>query len=502
MSDTRRPGGPTVDLSTDAGLARYFRTQVENGGFAQLLFNLNGDHLAEIGDLLHRAGATVAVRHYEQAIHACLDDEPAYQAFLASDFVSENPLKSTLQRISIDYFATKVPFDREAARWLARIGAGSGLVIGRRAAHSGSSTTIAYLGEVRDEWRTAATDVLEVTLPAAPPPRLPGGPLQASLHREGRGAGRLGARFTPVPDARALVLRVAVGQSESPLVYGAVGLTNAEARVVLDELASQDGSTAFRALGPGRLEVLWATSHPIDGSSSGFQRLAGLLVPLLTLPVDATENDVSTAWGDHLESGRLSRALKWLRTALAKHPERGVFRSGASAAELDRLEASLGVALPAAVRLVLEEVNGGSFVDDRAPLQEDDSDARVACDLLGVAEIETAAFDLIAVNDASTAVERWDGKRPVHPRLRRLDGSLVPWPYLPIARTTKGGDLIVLELTNGGRVLDARHEVGPSAWGMVCARYVDFVETFLFQGGCIDPIGRASRDDGPTANTP
>ena len=238
MSAARPPGVPTVDLSTNAGLARYFRTQVENGGFAQLLFNLQGDHLAEIGDLLHRAGATVAARHYEQAIYACLDDESAYQAFLASDFVSDNPLKSTLQRISIDYFATNVSFDREAARWLARIGAGLGLVIGRRAAHSGASTTIVYLGEVRDEWRTEATDVLELKLAAEPPPRVPGGPLQASLHREGRGAGRLGARFAPVPDARELVLRVAVGQSESPLVYGAVGLSNEEARAVLDELAS------------------------------------------------------------------------------------------------------------------------------------------------------------------------------------------------------------------------------------------------------------------------
>ena len=486
-----RPPGAAADLSTDAALARYFRDQVENGGFAQLLFNLQGEYLAEIGELLDRAGASVAALHYEQAIVACLADETAYQAFLASDFVSDNPLKSMLQRCSIDYFAAGVPFDREAARWLASIGRGRGLVVGLKGAYAGSSRTVVHLCEVRDEWRIQATEVLELRLPAVPL-RTPTGPLQTSLHREGRGAGRLGARFTPVPDAEELVVRVAVGQSKSPSVFGTVGLTKEEARAVLDELALQDGSAAWRALGPGRLEVMWASCHPIDGSTSGLQRLAALIVPLLALPVDASEDDVTTAWRVHVESLRLARAMTWMKTSLAEHPARGMCRAGASAAELDRLETSLGFPLPAGARLVLEIANGGAFVDDRASVDEDDGTHANCCHLLSTDEIEQATFDLIAVNDASTEVERWDGRRPIHPRLRRRDGSLVPWPYLPIARTSEGGDLVVLEGADGGRVLDAWHEVGPAQWGVICERYVDFIEGFVHGGGCLPTIRPSS----------
>ena len=239
--------------------------------------------------------------------------------------------------------------------------------------------------------------------------------------------------------------------------------------------------------------MLWATRHPIDGSVSGMRRLAGLLVPLLALPVDAGEDDVTTAWHHHVESARLSRVMKWLGASRADPVERGVFRPGAPLAALDRLETLLGITLPAAVRFVLERVDGGSFDDDRPPA--DPTVRFTCCHLLSTEEIEAASFDLIALNDASTQVERWEGKRPVHPRLRRADGTLVPWPYLPIAGTSEG-DVLVVELVGPGRVLDAWHEVGPSSWGVVCERYVDFVEQFFHEGGCIETGGPSSNGAG------
>ena len=497
MNPTGSSVSATWDLSTDVGRARYFRYHVERGGFAQLLFNLGGDHLQDIAGMLERSGAEVAARYYERALLACLDDEEAYQSFLAGDFIGENALKSTLQLLSVDYFRVGKPFGREAAAWLIRIGAADGLLIGFRGAFSGSSTTYAHLGEVRDDWATPAASFLELRFAATRSGRAPSGPLQASLRRQGRNTGLVGARFTPDDASSDIVVRVAVGQA--PPALDTVGLSPVDAQAVLDGIAAEATGAPFRALGPGRLEVLWAASHPIDSSSSGFKRLAGRLVPLLALPVDAGEEDVYSAWRHQEESVEIARMGAWLTGSLAGHPERGLFRPGATEAELEDLETTLGLELPEPIRGLLRYANGGSFVDDR-PRDEDGEpvSAGTSCDLLSTGEMRDALADLVASNDAATQVDRWEGKRPVRPRLRQADGSLVPWPYLPIARTSEGGEFLVLELAGAGRVLDAWHATAPRQWRMVYESAFDFIQDYLQQGGCVRAIGRQA--EGPPAS--
>ena len=110
------------ELASDLGRAKYFRYHVIQGGFAQLLFNLNGDHLQEIAETLERVGAVHAAGYFERALLACLDDQPNYQAFLSGDFMSDNPVKFTLQLLSVEYFHAGPEFDQEAATWLAGAG--------------------------------------------------------------------------------------------------------------------------------------------------------------------------------------------------------------------------------------------------------------------------------------------------------------------------------------------------------------------------------------------
>ncbi len=68
-------------------LAARFEYDVRQGGFAQLLYNMNGNFLAEIEDMLLAASAPVARDYYLRAVRACLDKKPDYQRFLASDFL-------------------------------------------------------------------------------------------------------------------------------------------------------------------------------------------------------------------------------------------------------------------------------------------------------------------------------------------------------------------------------------------------------------------------------
>ena len=99
-------------------LAARFEYDVRQGGFAQLLYNMKGDFLAEIEDMLVAASAPVAREYYVRAIRACLDKEPDYQRFLASDFLAPNALKDALHKVSLEYFAKDVSFATEAAAFL------------------------------------------------------------------------------------------------------------------------------------------------------------------------------------------------------------------------------------------------------------------------------------------------------------------------------------------------------------------------------------------------
>ncbi|MES2572356.1 MAG: hypothetical protein V4710_20165 [Verrucomicrobiota bacterium] len=100
-------------------LAARFGYDVQQGGFAQLLYNMNGNFLDKIEEMLVIASAPVARDHYVRAIQACLANESEYQRFLASDFLEPNILKDTLHKISIDYFTKHVWFGDEAQAFLA-----------------------------------------------------------------------------------------------------------------------------------------------------------------------------------------------------------------------------------------------------------------------------------------------------------------------------------------------------------------------------------------------
>jgi hypothetical protein len=101
-------------------LAARFEYDVRKGGFAQLLYNLKGNFLAEMEDMLVAASAPVAREYYVRALKACLDNGPDYQRFLASHFPDPNPLKDALHRVSLEYFAEHVSFDAEAEVFLTR----------------------------------------------------------------------------------------------------------------------------------------------------------------------------------------------------------------------------------------------------------------------------------------------------------------------------------------------------------------------------------------------
>ena len=482
---------PAFDLTTDAGRASCFDYDVERGGFAQLLFNLKGEHLQQFAEMLQRAGAEVAARYYERALLVCLDDELAYQAFINGDYVTDNAVKFALQALSVEYLRSGVPFHLEAAAWRARIGAGPGVLVGINGGFSGSASTYAHLAEVREEWRSLSTDFLRLSLPAVAGPHCPAGPLQATLRRVGRDAGLLGARFTPEPASNLIEIRVPFGPFGSEPDPFSLGLERDDAQAVLDEIVNQSRGVAFIELGPGRLDVAWAARHPIDGSRRSFERLIASLVPLLTLPAGAREDQILMAWRRQQESVRTAQLGGALRQALSGHPERGICRPGASDGRLNALETALGLTLPDPVRRLLREVDGASISDARpAPEAAGPGPRCVPCDLLSADQIGAAFADLLSMHASSVEADGWDGSRPVNPRLRLADGTVVSWPYLPIAQPREGGGWLVLELSGAGRVLDACHAHGPLQWRPLYERYVDFIDDYLARGGCIAATAR------------
>lgn len=95
-------------------LAIKFNYDVKQGGFAQLLYNMQGNYLADIEDMLLDAKATVAHEYYVRAITMCLESEEDYDRFLASAYTEANELKHRLQRLSIEYLLRGKDFVDEA----------------------------------------------------------------------------------------------------------------------------------------------------------------------------------------------------------------------------------------------------------------------------------------------------------------------------------------------------------------------------------------------------
>ena len=99
-------------------LAAKFDYDVKQGGFAQLLYNLQGHFLRDVEDMLIAAGAPVAHDHYVRAITLCLADKAAYFRFLSSSFADANATKEALQSLSVEYLMKRVDFRHEAKAFL------------------------------------------------------------------------------------------------------------------------------------------------------------------------------------------------------------------------------------------------------------------------------------------------------------------------------------------------------------------------------------------------
>ena len=101
-------------------LAARFDYDVRKGGFAQFLYNMHGELLAEVEDMLIGANAVVAHEAYVQAMKTCLADKKEYQRFLASAYTEENSIKNALHMVTLAYFSKKIPFAVEAHTYLVK----------------------------------------------------------------------------------------------------------------------------------------------------------------------------------------------------------------------------------------------------------------------------------------------------------------------------------------------------------------------------------------------
>lgn len=100
-------------------LAARFEYDVRQGGFAQLFYNMQGDFLADMEDMLIAADAPVAHEYYVRAVRACLKDKANYTRFLESNYTDENEVKTALQLLSLEYMSKQTPFAAEAEHFLA-----------------------------------------------------------------------------------------------------------------------------------------------------------------------------------------------------------------------------------------------------------------------------------------------------------------------------------------------------------------------------------------------
>lgn len=103
---------PTPEMLA-VSLAQFFHYNVTKGGFAQLIYNLRGEYLEEVEQMLALAEAAVASDYYERALRLCAASPAEYKKFLSSDFIAENSLKNSLHELSIEYFRQAQSFEVE-----------------------------------------------------------------------------------------------------------------------------------------------------------------------------------------------------------------------------------------------------------------------------------------------------------------------------------------------------------------------------------------------------
>lgn len=113
------PISPEAEPPLPNLLAARFWYDISQGGFSQLLFNLQGEYLHETEDMLIAAQASCAHAFFVRAIRICSSNLDVYQRFLASDYLTNNDVKHELQRLSIEYFALGIDFVDEIAAYVA-----------------------------------------------------------------------------------------------------------------------------------------------------------------------------------------------------------------------------------------------------------------------------------------------------------------------------------------------------------------------------------------------
>lgn len=112
----RRSLSVTSPLATLIQRAAYFDHHVRLGGFTTLIYHLKGEGLQEVEAMLETVGAPIAHAFYLRAIDRCLQDMPAYQAFL-TDY-RDGSTKQALQSVTQDYYRTGTEFPDEILPWL------------------------------------------------------------------------------------------------------------------------------------------------------------------------------------------------------------------------------------------------------------------------------------------------------------------------------------------------------------------------------------------------
>lgn len=118
----KRMSGEPIDPASEVPLphllAAKFNYDVTQGGFSQLLFNLQGQYLRETEDMLVAAEACVAHAFFVRAIRICVASPKEYQRFLASGYTTDNDVKQELQMLSVEYFSSGVEFSDEIASFV------------------------------------------------------------------------------------------------------------------------------------------------------------------------------------------------------------------------------------------------------------------------------------------------------------------------------------------------------------------------------------------------
>ena len=100
--------------ATDVVLAAFLARNLRQGGFAQLIFNAQGQYLGEMAKMLQNMNASNTLHFYEQAVRVCLADKAGYQSFLSSDYVGALAVKNPLHEVSMDYYESSPQFAQEA----------------------------------------------------------------------------------------------------------------------------------------------------------------------------------------------------------------------------------------------------------------------------------------------------------------------------------------------------------------------------------------------------